>query len=128
MAHSVAPGTRSRDVLCRVIATILLGDQVFRRALQMLGLSQANAVSGREFGRVTFPDWKRAIVAAAILANECPVAEFSKGFWVHGNSLGLTSKSPLTCARMAGAVAQRIGGAWAKSNAVGGRYSRASEF
>ncbi len=111
MAHSVAPGTRSRDVLCRVIATILLGDQVFRRALQMLGFSQANAVSGRDFGRVTFPDWERAIDAAAILPNERLVAEFSKCFWVHGNSLGLTSKSPLTCLRMAGAVVQRIGGA-----------------
>ncbi|WP_413889769.1 hypothetical protein [Candidatus Aalborgicola defluviihabitans] len=128
MAHSVAPYTRSRDVLCRVIATILLGDQVFRRALQMLGLSQANAVSSREFGRVNFPDGERAVEAAAILANERLVAEFSKFFWVHGNSLGLTSKSPLTCARMAGAVVQRIGGAWAKSNAVGGRDSRASEF
>ena len=80
---------------------------------QMLGLLQANAVASREFGRVTFPDGKSAIEAAATLANERLVAEFSKCFWVHGNSLGLTSKSPLTCTRMAGAVVQRIGGAWA---------------
>ena len=94
----------------------------------MLGLSQANAVSSREFRRITLPDWKRAIEAATVLPNECAVAEFLEFVEVHGNSLGLTSKSPLTCARMAGAVAQRIGGAWAKSNAVGGRDSRASEF
>ena len=84
---------------------------MFRCTPQMLGLLQAYAVSSREFGRVTLPDWKRAIEAAAVLPNECLVAEFSKGFWVHGNSLGLTSKSPLTCLRMAGAVVQRIGGA-----------------
>ena len=113
MAHSVAPYTRSRNVLYRFTSAVLFGDQVFCGAPQMLGLFQANAVVSREFGRVTFPDGKSAIEAAATLANERLVAEFSKCFWVHGNSLGLTSKSPLTCTRMAGAVVQRIGGAWA---------------
>jgi ABC-type sulfate transport system permease subunit len=79
----------------------------------MPGFSQANAISSHEFCRVTLPDWKRAIEAAAILPNERLVAEFLEFVEVHGNSLGLTSKSPLTCTRMAGAVVQRIGGAWA---------------
>ena len=86
---------------------------MFRRTPQMLGLSQADAVSGRNFHRVTLPDWKRAVKTAAILPNKCLVAEFLKMFIVHGNSLGLTSKFPLTFTRMAGAVVQRIGGAWA---------------
>ena len=42
--------------------------------------------------------------AATILPDVCLVAESFQLFGVHGNSLGLTSKSPLTCTRMAGAV------------------------
>ena len=86
---------------------------MFRCTPQMLGLSQANAESARYFHRVTLPNWKRAVKTAAILPNKCLVAEFLEMFEVHGNSLGLTSKSPLTFIRMAGAVVQRIGGAWA---------------
>ena len=86
---------------------------MFRCAPQMLGLSQAYAVSGRDFHRVIFPNWKRAVVAAAALSNERLMAEFLKSFEIHGNSLGLSSKSPLTFIRMAGAVVKRIGGAWA---------------
>lgn len=104
VAHAVAPETRSCNVLCRVTSTILLRNQVFRSTTQILGLSQANAISSREFRRIALPGWKRAIAASAALTNECLVAEFSDFVGVHGNSLGLTSKSPLTCTRMAGAV------------------------
>ena len=77
----------------------------------MLGFSEAYALSGREFRWVALPHGKRAIKAAALLPDVCLVAESFQFFGVHGNSLGLTSKSPLTCIRMAGAVVQRIGDA-----------------
>lgn len=94
MAHAVAPYARSHYVLCRVVTTILLSDQVFRRALQMLCLSQAYPVLSSEIGRVTFPNWKRAIEASTVLPNESLAAESLEFIRVHGNSLGLTSKSP----------------------------------
>lgn len=94
----------------------------------MLGLSEAYAVSSREFRRVALPHGKRAVEAAAALLNECLMAKFLKFLGVHGNSLDVTSKSPLTYIRMAGAVVQRIGGAWSSSNAVGGSESRAAQF
>ena len=96
MALVVAPETRSRNVLCRVTSAILLCNQMLGSTTQILGLSQANAMSSREFRRIALPDWKGAIAAAAALANERLVAEFVDFVGVHGNSLGLTSKSPLT--------------------------------
>ena len=96
VAHVVAPETRSRNVLCRVTSAILLRNQVLRSTAQILDLSRSYAMSSREFRRIALPDWKHAIAAAAALANECLVAEFSDFVGVHGNSLGLTSKSPLT--------------------------------
>jgi hypothetical protein len=128
VTHAVAPETCGCNILGSFVAPILLRYQVLRCATQMLGLSEAYAVSSREFRWVALPHGKRAVEAAAALPNECLMAKFLKFLGAHGNSLGLTSKSPLTCIRMAGAVVQRIGGAWSSSNAVGGRESRASKF
>lgn len=70
-------------------------------------------MASRELFGIDFPYGELAVVAATVLPLKGLVAQFLKFRGVHGNSLGLTSKSPLTRTRMAGAVVQRIGGAWA---------------
>jgi hypothetical protein len=95
----------------------------------MLSLSRAYAVLSRKFSWVILPHWQGAIEAAAVLPHECLVAEVLKVSLVHGNSLGLTSKSPLTCHTYGGRRRLYVSAVHElKPNAVGGRESRAAKF
>jgi hypothetical protein len=85
-------------------------------------------VSGCKFQRVAIPHGKRTVKASVALLNDCLVAMFLKVLEVHGNSLDLTSKSPLTRIGITSSVATGNRRCMVNYQCGRGRESRANQF
>lgn len=78
MPFAVTPGASRHDVLRRISATVLLGDQVLSGALQLCGRTSGKLVAPRKPRIAVLPHWKPTIKAQAVLRAKGIEAKFLK--------------------------------------------------